>query len=228
MRNRQVEPLAGNRFGLLTAIALAQRGPTKWLCRCDCGVEKAIVRGSLMRGATVSCGCASRDLHRRAVTKHGHASREGKFSPEYESWKHMLSRCRLDPRYAGRGIVVCERWREFEAFLTDMGARPVGTTLDRINNDGNYQPENCRWATHAQQMRNTRRTRWITINGETRCSRDWATAFGISEDTASHRMRMGWDAEAAFKTPPGPSGRRRPKTAYVERESAGGGIRWEF
>ena|SRR5690348_8244990 len=159
--------LAGKRFGRL--VVLEYRGSNKyhdsiWLCKCDCG-NTVTIRGFTLRlsnGATKSCGCLRRDIQRQAHLRHGH-QRRGMETPTHFSWRAMMARC-SNPRfhqfkdYGGRGILVCERWKQFENFLADMGERPHGLTLDRINNDGNYEPENCRWATRKQQNSNTRRS----------------------------------------------------------------------
>lgn len=110
--------------------------------------------------------------------------------------------CHKYPRYGGRGIKVCERWKSsYENFLSDMGERPEGCSLDRINNDGDYCPENCRWATARQQNRNRSDNRLLTINGETKTLPEWADAAGISRSTFKRRLEHGWTPEEALSTP---------------------------
>jgi hypothetical protein len=127
--------------------------------------------------------------------RHGNAKRGG-MTPEYKTWRAMLTRCR-NPRnpyfadYGGRGIVVCERWKEFGNFLADMGPRPLGASIDRIDNDGNYEPGNCRWATVREQQRNRRSNVWVEINGVRKIAEDWAIELGINARRFRERMRRG-------------------------------------
>jgi len=155
--------LTGRQFGKLTAMAAIGRtrqGKILWQCRCVCGVIVSVVSGALRSGNTKSCG----DVDCCARTKHGHTSR-GRATPTYTSWQAMLDRC-YNPnnpeyaRYGGRDISVCARWLHFESFLTDMGSRPAGTSIDRFpDTDGNYEPGNCRWATAQEQTINRKVTK---------------------------------------------------------------------
>lgn len=139
-------------------------------------------------------------------TKHWNATHGDSLSPEYKAWVKMLMRC-YNPntvrfeRWGGRGIVVCESWRvSYLAFLADMGRRPTaGHQLDRIDNDANYEPGNCRWATAAEQARNTKRTVLLTLNGKTQCVKDWAKEFQMCAGTIGWRVRQGWSAERALQ-----------------------------
>jgi hypothetical protein len=142
----------GNRYNKLTVIGRATRGRrTLWLCRCDCGGERAVTGGQLRQGAVRSCGCT-----RTAPRTHGMAR-----TRIYNIWHAMLRRCRNPnvadyPNYGGRGIRVCDRWQRFENFYADMGDRPEGKSLDRIDNNGNYEPGNVKWSDAKEQKANQR------------------------------------------------------------------------
>jgi hypothetical protein len=143
-----------------------------------------------------------------ASFKHGHATEHGGKSREYLSWRSMMQRCTdtnsaAYPRYGGRGIKVCDRWRKFANFLADMGARPEGKSLDRWpDNDGNYEPGNCRWATPEEQAANTRTNHTITAAGRTQTITAWARELGVDPGAIRYRIdKMGWDPERAVTTP---------------------------
>lgn len=143
----------------------------------------------------------------RGKITHGH-TRKYAFTPTYRSWAAMHTRCSNSKQknwhlYGGKGIDVCERWDSFECFLADMGERPVGMTLDRKDSTGNYELSNCRWATPAQQSRNTQRTRLIEFRGERLCLVDWARKFGIGKGALQNRFRYGWSVERALTEPVG-------------------------
>jgi hypothetical protein len=127
-------------------------------------------------------------------------------SPEYEVWRAMKKRCSVKTvsnyaDYGGRGIKVCERWQSFVNFIADMGTRPSGMTLERIDNDGDYSPENCRWATIAEQHTNMRSNRLLTLNGMTKTLTEWAHDIGMKPNTLLFRIRSGWSEERALTTP---------------------------
>lgn len=130
-----------------------------------------------------------------------------KNSPEYTAWVNMRGRC-LNPNnagyknYGGRGIMVCTRWKAFTAFYADMGPRLLPSlTIDRINNDGDYEPGNCRWATQKQQRRNARSNHHLTFHGETMCMSEWEERLGMNPSVLSSRIRRGWNVERALTEP---------------------------
>ena len=169
-KNKQGPLNQGERFGRLTVDRYYHRPvSSSWIdVTCDCGTRKQ-VRLSNLKNNTRSCGCLRDEQtaeRGRASARHGHLS-GGKASPTYNSFQAMKSRCQNpnDPTYrsyGGRGITVCEEWQSFDGFLDDMGTRPDGMTLDRIDPDGNYEPKNCRWSTPKEQQRNTRRARGMS------------------------------------------------------------------
>lgn len=185
--------LSGKRFGRLTAISWKEfRGKESfWNCRCDCGNDHVVALGNLQRGSVSSCGCLAVELTIKRSTTHGLSS-----SKTYVSWRRMLARCYDKkrpgyPMHGGRGIKVCRRWRKFENFLADMGEIPQGLTLDRIDNNGNYEPSNCRWATGKQQARNRRSSVFIEFNGQTKTLVEWSEHFGVPYTRVKNHRKAG-------------------------------------
>lgn len=196
--------LISKRFGMcvVTSVgATSNHGPYVTVL-CDCGNIKDIRLDHLESGATKSCGCYHHQLAREAHTTHG-----GYFTPEYRVWAEMLSRCN-NPRnkayhkYGGRGIHVCVEWHKFENFIADMGNRTSKDySIDRINNDGNYEPANCRWATRMEQGNNTRANRILIFDGKSLTITEWSRIIGIQGATIFSRLRLGWTINKALTTP---------------------------
>lgn len=193
-RYRLPEECIGKKFGHLTVIGIKRVGKSIAVCKCDCGKECEITLAKLYSTEyDHSCGCRRGDWCRI----HGlYKSREHKI------WRGMFQRCynpktKFFKNYGGRGIGICERWRDsFADFYSDMGPAPGPEfTIDRINNDGDYCPENCRWATSTQQARNTRRTIRITYKGETRSARDWDDYLGCRRGRIYGAYYAGWNMD---------------------------------
>lgn len=208
-----INDLTGLRFGLLTVISRAENtasGRTRWLCRCDCSGEKIVAAAELRKGSTRSCGCLALAQKRAAAKSKCHAYSRANMTSEKRSWENMLARCQNKThksyqRYGGRGITVCERWRtSFVNFVKDMGSRPVGCTLDRIDPNKNYTPDNCRWSTRIEQGNNRCNNRIIELNGEALTVMQWSRRLNIRPDTIYQRLAKGCSAEMALSVIPLP------------------------
>jgi hypothetical protein len=195
----------GMRFGKLQVISRAAnnyRGRGMWQCLCDCGKENIVEGAALKRGHTKSCGCLVGEKLGALNRQHGLS-----WTPEWKIWVAMNRRCNDKglPQYkdyGGRGISVCDRWKDFALFLKDMGAKPKGMSLDRIDVNGNYEPGNCRWACSKTQARNTRRNRYVTLGEKTQALSAWIEELGLKECTIKARIyRFGWTIEQALTVP---------------------------
>lgn len=227
--------LSGKRFGRLTAIEIVGRTicpngtrQTMWRCKCDCGNETTVKYIALVSGNTKSCGCGEKENklanmrnawenNRKSVGKHFLGCLEE--HPLYKTWKTMLTRC-YNPNsmsykhYGGRGIKVCERWsgeNGFENFVNDMGERPNGTTLDRIDVNSAYCPENCRWATTEQQMNNRTDNSRVILDGESITCSQLCRRYGFYYTYVTHLIHDGVDVNEVIRRALRPNGERRGK-----------------
>ena len=190
----------GQKFGLLAIVKeskpVSENGINKrsFLCRCECGNIITVKLYSLTTGNTKSCGCIKqKQLIERNVASAKYPAYMKKL---YNTWYLMGERCnnmnnKSYKNYGGRGIKVCKRWEKFENFYEDMGDRPEALTLDRIDNDGNYEPENCRWATRKTQMNNKRNNLRLNYNGMVKNLSQWAESTGIKRETIKARLSTG-------------------------------------
>jgi len=204
---RRLINLIGRRFGRLTVVSRAENAPcgkARWNCLCDCGKENKEYDGNLKRGGVKSCGCLKKEIGIRCY-KHGKTS-----TRLYNIWRGMRKRTYCQNQkdyegYGGRGIAVCDEWKNnYEAF--EKWALQSGytnnLTIERINNDGDYTPENCRWATVEEQGNNKRNNHYITYNGEIKTVTEWSRIFGIKKATVYNRiLTLGWDEIKAIVTP---------------------------
>jgi hypothetical protein len=190
--------IKGKIFGRLTVLEYSHSkgGRAQWICQCECGSKKIVSSRDLGYGSVKSCNCLRRDRTIETHLKHGHSRRSG-YTKEFKSWEGMINRC-YSPnssaysRYGGRGIKVCDRWLvNYENFLADMGECPKGLTLERINNDGNYESLNCKWATRKEQAANTRKTIYYEYKGQEYMQIDFAELLDIPNPTLSVWRRKG-------------------------------------
>jgi hypothetical protein len=204
---KKAHDLTGRRFGRLVACGPVEikRYPgvthVVWACRCDCGSEARVPAGRLRSGQQ-SCGCKKSEDAKKKATTHGLS----KGNAEYKAWCHIKDRChnptnKSYARYGGRGIVVCDRWRDnFETFLADMGPRPSSRhSIERVNNDGPYSAENCRWATPTEQNNNKRSNKHVEAFGRRQTLAQWARELGVGYSMLQQRIyRQKWPVEKAL------------------------------
>jgi hypothetical protein len=195
----QFKDITGQKFNRLTALSRSEnRGKTVyWLCECECGAIKEVAGASLRCGKTKSCGCLNVEVYSTFFVTHGMNN-----TPTYKTWEGMIQRCtnpksKRFPVYGGRGISICDRWLKFENFYEDMGLKPQKLTLDRIDNDGNYCKENCKWSTVKEQNNNTSRNHFITVNGIKKNITQWESALGVGRGTIYSRIKRGLSSEDA-------------------------------
>jgi len=193
--------LTGKRFGRWLVLGYSYTDKNKqshWRCKCDCGTVKDVGGISLYQKTSLSCGCLNKEI----ITKHGMFG-----TPTYKSWEGMLARCRKKNNigyksYGGRGITVCDKWLTFEGFYEDMGDRPKDMTLDRIDNNGNYCKENCRWADRITQQNNKNNNHILSCHGKTQTLTQWSREVGLSKRVIGGRIReLHWPTEKALFTP---------------------------
>ncbi len=204
--------ITGQVFGRLTAKLRTGKTPSGqavWLFACACGGEKSAQASEVRRGKVSSCGCLAVEQKRAAGKSRGHAYSRVNMYRERKSWETMLARCYSKTHvsyknYGAVGIGVCDRWRNsFESFVNDMGARPEGKTLDRIDCTQGYSPENCRWADALEQANNRRTNHRIEIDGITKTIAQWARHYGISQFVIHSRIYQGWSVHDAVSLPVG-------------------------
>jgi hypothetical protein len=199
-------PPVGVSLNRWTTLATAQLVDNTWkiLCKCICGTIRSINVGNFKSGRSKSCGCLTIEKTKESLTSHGLADKH----PMYQTWLGMRARCNNKKHvsyrnYGGRGITVCERWNKFENFYADMGDRPEGLSLDRVDNSRGYSPENCKWSTASEQRSNSRGVHHITHNGHTKTILEWATLYNLHPKVLRARLTSyGWTVERALNTPP--------------------------
>jgi len=202
--------LTGQQFGRLTVIKRVKNNKhhqIRWLCQCDCGNYVVVVGNSLRQRLTKSCGCLSIESTIKRNTVHGHNNCNYR-SKTYTVWDAMIQRCNNSnhpsyKNYGGRGIRVCEAWLKFENFLKDMGESSDKMSIDRINNNGDYCKENCKWSTKKEQERNKRNNKRITINNDTKLLIEWCEQFNLNANTVRSRIyTYKWTPEEALEIIP--------------------------
>jgi hypothetical protein len=201
------QDLTGQKFNMLKVIEEDGKKSTQitWLCECDCGIRKVILGLHLKRGKIKSCGCHRKKINSEIHTKHGR-NRVGKRTSEYITWANMIRRCsnpsdEFYSLYGGRGITVCENWKDFANFFADMGERPAGCSIERKDCDGNYCPENCVWADSIVQANNRSNNVVLEYQGRKQTAKQWSRELNIPYEALRQRLNRGWSTEEALGTP---------------------------
>lgn len=217
MASSMIAPISeGAKFGRWTVLSKASSTVyasgkyiaehRRWSCKCECGNIRDVSEGSLKNGKSKSCGCLQKELSANNHKKHGETF-GGVKSVEYKTWQAMLARCgnENNPRYSkygGRGIKVCDRWKNFDLFLLDMGRRPTDNhSIDRIDNNQGYCRENCRWSLPHEQMTNREITRFVDVDAGKVPLATIAKQYGIPANTLRFRILKGWPLEKALRQP---------------------------
>lgn len=202
----------GQHFGRLIVIEDGTRSKTnkpRWKCLCACGNTTTVQSEHLRDGSTTSCGCYRDEQREKSRLTHG-LTRVGKVDRLFSIWRKVVQRCDPDSsyphlkNYAHRGIDICDQWLDYETFAKwayDNGYSDE-LSIDRIDNDGNYEPDNCRWTDAKTQARNRRSNRMVTINGVTKCLIEWTEQYDINYGTVKSRLNAGWDSKEALETRP--------------------------
>jgi hypothetical protein len=218
MKRINIEEEIGKQYGRLTILSVAEKVEYyyKWKthqylmnCQCECGNTTVVNLNSLRQNRSKSCGCYNSEISRKTFTTHGLAMKDGKKTPEYTTWLKMKQRCHTKtdksyPGYGGRGITVCDRWKDkengFKWFLEDMGEKPSAEySIERVDVNGNYCPENCKWILKIDQPKNTRKTQ-IEYKGEIKCLADWCKELGLEYSVMRHRVYdLGISLEESMK-----------------------------
>jgi len=195
--------LMGQKFNRLTVIGVAENskaGKSRWVCRCDCGNTSIVTGSDLKNGHIRSCGCLKDEINSTIHTVHGMTQ-----DPIHACWNNMKQRCQNPkasgyPLYGGRGIRVCDEWQDFQTFYgwAVSHGYEEGLTIERIDVNGNYCPENCTWIPKSEQNNNTRQNHYLTYDGRTMPLNQWAREIGITSASLRYRIRAGWDEGRIF------------------------------
>jgi len=193
----KIKSMVGEIYSNLTVLEFSsiKNNNSHWICCCNiCGGKTEVSRPNLRSGNTKDCGCMRSEKISNSHTIHGYSN-----SPTWSSWVKLRQRVTTKKNKTYASISYDERWNIFELFLEDMGERPKGHTIDRIDNNKGYYKENCRWATHKEQSRNRSNNVILTFNGKTMCATDWANEIGISRNTIRRRIKRDLPIEIILK-----------------------------